>query len=470
MRMRHTEQVKKPVLCVASFFPPDATSGTHRTRAVVRYLPSYGWRPVVVTQRLATDTVQDPSLLEDLPEDLVVYRTAAPNLLAWATGARGWLRRAVGGRAPGRPGGAAATAPAPGPCGPPRRGWLDWASWWIQIPDMMIGWLPLGAAVAYRAARRHGCRAIYSTAPQWSTHLIALLIKRLTGLRWVADFRDPWRSSPWRTIPYASVDHYDGWLEGRVLREADWVVCNTGAARDDFARRFPGLAGKFIAVPNGFDPEDYADLQPRRPAGRDQLVLSHAGVFYGRRRPQPTFEALRLLRERGLAPAELCLQLLGCPEYEGRRLTAIAAEYGVQDLVTVRGEVPHRQALELMRGSDVQLLVGFNGTGAHLQVPAKLFEYFGVGRPVLALAPRQSAIAESLSSSGVDHEVCDPENPEDIAAALLRLAQRRHDAPRPGAAGDGPITQFYRREQVGRIAGLLAEAAPTRPSATPERR
>src|SRR5438874_7361697 len=100
--------------------------------------------------------------------------------------------------------------------------------------------------------------------------------------------------------------------------------------------------------------------------------------------------------------------MVGNPTYDGKRLYTIAAEHGVRDLVLVRGEVAHRQALELMRGSDIQILVGFQGAGAELQVPAKLFEYLGVGQPVLALAPRQSAIAEMLKLSGGHGEVCDP--------------------------------------------------------------
>src|SRR5207237_5324336 len=168
---------------------------------------------------------------------------------------------------------------------------------------------------------------------------------------------------------------------------ADWVVCNTGPVRDDFVRRYPELTPKFVTVPNGFDPEDFADLKAQRPVGIEKLVVTHAGWFYGKRRPEPIFQALRQLRDHGFPSAQWCLQLVGSPTYDGRELMAIAAECGVAEMVLCRGEVSHRTALELMRGSDIQLLVGFNGAGADLQVPAQLFEYLGVGQPVLALAP-----------------------------------------------------------------------------------
>jgi hypothetical protein len=130
-------------------------------------------------------------------------------------------------------------------------------------------------------------------------------------------------------------------------------------------------------------------------------------------------------------------------------------------MVLVRGEVSHQQSLEILRGSDLLLLVGFAGPGAEFQVPGKLFEYLGVGRPVLALAPQDSAIADIMARSGARGEVCDPDNPVQILAAIRHIASSE----REGGNGSQPtggldsLTQFTRREQVGRIAELLRSAA-----------
>lgn len=447
--------VKKSVLCLATYFPPQATTGAHRTRALARYLPAHGWRPIVVSPQLNRGALQDPALLQGLPQDLIVYRTPSLDLLSLGTSFRDQLKRFFG-RTSSAPGGTA-TQSSPAEQRPISQGWADWASWWLQIPDQTTGWLPYGISTAQRAVRRHRCQAIYSSAPQWTSHLIALVIKRLTRLPWVADFRDPWRSSPFRKIPWRAVDRFDAWLERRVVHDADWVVCNTNPVRADFARRYPEFAPKFITVPNGFDPEDFAELAEQRPIGTDKLLLTHAGCFYGKRRPEPLFRALGLLRDRTSAARPPSLQLVGHTMCDDTALTTLAARCGVAELVLVRGEVPHRQALELMRGSDIQLLIGFSGAGAELQVPAKLFEYLGVGRPVLALAPRQSAIADILSQSGADAEICEPEDVGEIASAIARLEARRAAA-RDGSSAtqNASITQFHRREQVGRIAALLA--------------
>src|SRR5262249_30350113 len=141
---------------------------------------------------------------------------------------------------------------------------------------------------------------------------------------------------------------------------------------------------------------------------------------------------------------------------EGRRLTDIAADYDVADMVFVHGMVPHRRSLEILLGSDIQVLVGFPPPKADLQVPGKLFEYMGVGRPVLALAPQESAIADVMSKSGITGEVCDPDDPEKIAQAIRRLASLRgKPAAKPNHTNTSSLLQFTRRDQVRRIAQLL---------------
>ncbi len=447
----------KSLICIAYYFPPIAVSGSHRTRAIVKHLPCHGWRSVVVTVREKPGSSNDPALLLGLPKDLIVYRTYGPNLLALANKTRYGVKRLVRPFSP-------STASRPSPSstdsdGESERNWIDWASWWLQIPDQAVGWLPFGLATALHAIHRHHGCALYSSAPYWTTHLIGLLAKRVSGLPWVADFRDPWRANPFRQLSYPSVDRFDAWLERQVVEHADRVVCNSDFVREDFIRRYPDRVDRFATIPNGFDPEDYTSIEPRREAGPDRLVLTHAGEFYGPRRPAPIFQALRCLQDQRRLSRVPCLQLLGSPTFEGRSLQSIATDHGVEDRVMVKGQVSHQQTLEALRGSDIQLLVGFNGEGSELQVPAKLFEYLAVGRPILALAPERSAIANVLEQAGVPSEICDPNEPAAIADAIARmdleLNLKSDVQSRPVGRS---ITRFHRREQVSQLAELLQSA------------
>jgi len=441
--------MKKTVVCVACSFPPSSVSGSHRTRAVVRYLPSFGWRPIVVAPQLSPEEGRDDSLLVGLPPNLVVYRTRAPQLLSWGNRMRGRIRRLL--RSSGEQGDSPRTKP---PSGGERRDWIDWASWWLQMPDLSSGWLPWGVAAALDALNRYRGVAVYSSAPHWTAHLVGWLASRIGNRPWIADFRDPWRGNPFRKLPYESLNRLDCWLERQVVEGADRVICNSRQVQADFEGRYPHLNGRFTTIPNGFDPEDYAGLLEDRPVGRDCLLLTHAGLFYGPRRPHALLEAVRLLGEQGVGGRPIRIQLIGPRTYEGRPLESIAADFGVASRVLVRGEVPHRRVLEALAGSDALLLVGFSGQGAELQVPGKLFEYLGVGRPILALAPREGAIADVLGQSAAPSELCDPDDPREVAEAIRRLAEKLGQT-----AGDTAEptrnSRFHRREQVARMAELL---------------
>src|SRR3954452_9300935 len=70
----------RSVLYLAYFFPPRGGAAVQRSLKFARYLPQFGWRPLVVANGgLVRDTatqVQDPTLLRELPPDAVVRYTS----------------------------------------------------------------------------------------------------------------------------------------------------------------------------------------------------------------------------------------------------------------------------------------------------------------------------------------------------------------------------------------------------------
>lgn len=450
-------ETRKTVLCVAYVFPPVSETGAHRTRAVVRHLPEFGWESVVVTADADLSLRRDPYLLQGLPEGLTVYQTAAPSVLGTASRIWSRIRRLAYPRM-AVPAVQTLSSSDPSRSAKVRRGLIDWASRWLQVPDLAIGWLPYGVRTAVAAAKRHHCEAIYTSAPPFTAHLIGLLTKGLTGLPWIADFRDPWTANPFRTIPYRSVSRYDSWLERLVVHNADWIICNCEPVREEFESRFPNRVGRFITITNGYEPDDFEGLQPHRPADNGKLLLTHTGFFYGPRRPHSLFEALQILDKRDATKGRIVLQLAGPSTYEGEPLINIARRFGVDHMVIVRGQVSHREALELLCGSDIQVAVGFKGPGAELQVPAKLFEYLGSGKPILAIAPKRSTIANVLANSGAVNERCEPDNPDEIASAIVRLSHLSDGRRRSPIGCSNSNSSFIRRRQVRLIASLLDES------------
>ena len=147
--------VVKRVLMVAYHFPPmSVSSGIQRTLRFAQYLPEFNWEPVVLTAHPRVYSGVSPASLAEVPPRLQVRRAFALDAARHLS-----LRGAY-----------------PQWLAVPDR----WSSWWL-------GAVPAGLALA----RQWKFDVIWSTYPIATAHLIAYTLHRLTGIPWVADFRDP---------------------------------------------------------------------------------------------------------------------------------------------------------------------------------------------------------------------------------------------------------------------------------------
>ena len=100
------------------------------------------------------------------------------------------------------------------------------------------------------------------------------------------------------------------------------------------------------------------------------------------------------------------------------------------------------------------LLLLLDTPGRRAGVPAKLYEYIGAGRPILALAEPESDVAWVLRESGVAHRVAPPLDPEAIRRALTELLQDPATVRCPGR--HQPVQpRFTRKHLAGELAALL---------------
>ncbi len=447
-------------LCVAYAFPPINRSGTHRTLGFVRHLDSLGWDATVLTVDPGDEPV-DAGLLDRVPESTEVIQSLWTDLIAQAKrmlclgrsqerasdfprDAARYDQTVISGTArDGKPGGV-----------------KEWVSRLLITPDSRLGWLGPATRRGMAAIRRRRPEVIYSTSPYMTAHLIAARLARRTGVPWVADFRDPWCDNPFRSLGFTSLRRWDEWLERRTLRRAAHVVCTTSTMRDRFAERLPFVREKSSVITNGFDAELLTGLTPTRVAPVEDLVLTHCGQFYGPRRPQVWFDALRrVLDQPSDRPRRIHLQLLGPDSYEGRPLMELAADAGVAEHVHVSGSKSHREALSHMAGSDVLLLAGSSGVGSDLQVPNKLFEYLAVRRPIIAAVSANSPVVGILREAGAEASVCDPEDALGIAEAIENLSESH--SPDPAQAWDG-VSRFDRANRARELAAIFQHVSQSK--------
>jgi glycosyltransferase involved in cell wall biosynthesis len=332
-------------LALAYFFPPLGGGGVQRTLKHVKYLPDEGFETIVLTTRFGWSPTRDPTLSSEIPAGTVVIRAPELPLQVIKWGVHGLLRRA---RLPTS------------------------ATNYIGWPDEMVGWVPGATWHALKAIRRYRPDVLYSTSSPVSAHLVALIVHRVTGIPWVADFRDAWTRNPQGEPLSKPLGHLSAAMERAVVGRAQYlVVVDESVELLGIEHEDPRL----VVIRNGVDPEDMAPTSARTPGER--FRISYVGALYGERNAAPVFAALRALIGRGVFSAEeIEVRLVG------HRATDTDAHFdGVP--VSTQGYVDHRAAVAEMVAADVLL---FYAPASNRGSSGKIYEYLASGRPILCVA------------------------------------------------------------------------------------
>lgn len=419
----------KHVLMIVPFFPPMGGGGVYRSLSFVRHLPSHGWRTTVVAPRGDAFWIRDESLVAKIPPECRVVRTST-----WS--GQGVLSATRAKREPSQTRSSRRFALA-------RR-----AGSALLVPDTYLGWYPFALRAALHEAHTTQFDAVYSTSPPETSHLVGDAVRARTGLPWVADFRDPWMNLRLLDPPSALHARLHRAMEARVCAHASAVVVTTRWHESLLRREAP--QARVERVPNGYDGDDTRSVAMLSPGARPMRFV-HAGMLTQKRSAVPFLEALAVFFERRPeARSEVEVEFVGAREDENERA---AARLSLSDRVRFRASLPHDEVLRLERQAHVLLLIKHADSRYDGLVPGKLYEYVGLARPVLALAPagEARALVESLRRG----ETAEPTDVADIARKIDVLYGRYRDGSLDRAYDLSPVPDLERSRQAGELARIL---------------
>jgi len=287
------------------------------------------------------------------------------------------------------------------------------------LPDDRQGFIIPAARAATNYLRGDGMDILYTSGPPFSDHLVGLLLRRCRRFRWVLEFRDPWtgeNSKPW-FVRARFTDRIERWAENQCLLKCDGIVAVTRAYADVLTERYGDRITEKLAVVRNGVPHTFPPVQ----SDRSTFRIVHAGSFYLGRDPKPFLRAVAALHQSGrLGPRHLDVRLVGdCRHFNGEPIAPEVERLGLTDSVTFTDWLPHDETLRLMQSSDVLLLLAQRQP---LSVPNKLFEYLGIGKPILAITDESSETAQLLRDVGGHFIVGERRGPEEILEALDALA------------------------------------------------
>jgi len=410
----------KRALILTYYWPPAGGPGVQRWLKFTKYLSEFGWESVVLTVQDGTYSAIDNELEKEIPLDIVVHKTRSRDPFRFYNMLKGKKDGSV----------SVALININ-----KKRSLVDRLAMYIRsncfIPDGRKGWVPFAYREALNIIRDETIDLIVTTGPPHSTHLAGLKLKRKTGIKWLADLRDPWTTVYYNDMlpRTARTRRIDKKFEDDVLSAADMVTVVSPGMQKEFSDRNPRVK----VVMNGFDMEDMSKgVTELGSEGERVFSLTYTGNFKPNQHVPEVWDGIiELIEEYPGFARDFKLRFVGnvdasVPEYFSDR--------DLEDTVELTGYISHAEVTKIMTGSTALLFVVPQSRNNKLIITGKLFEYLASGSPVLSVGPVDGDASAILTDTGREAMVSYADK-QTFKEQLFQLYQRWKE-------GNGTLSQL----------------------------
>ena len=341
----------KRVLVIAYYFPPLGMGGVRRVVNFCRYLPEFGWNPLVLTVKPIRYFTYDPELMKEIECEVQRSESADPLRIMRILNIGKEFDNI--------------------------RSRSQELSNFLFIPDNKIGWLPFAVSKGIQMIK--DVDVILATAPPYTGLLIGCMLKRINGVPLVVEFRDPWPYWSYATLFHKRVNE---WLKRRVLNLSDAIISVNEPIKASLWSLVSGLKSQVTVIPSGWSPEvmtspDDFRFETEKP---DKFTIVYTGSFIPPRTPVYFLKALSgLISEGKIKPNDIRVELIGFSQGE-----TIIKELELEEIVRVESYRPHRYCVERLKKADLLWVMIDEVEKAST---GKIGEYLGARKPILATVP-----------------------------------------------------------------------------------
>lgn len=382
----------KKILIITYYWPPAGGPGVQRWLKFAKYLPEFGWKPIIYTPENPSYPLLDESLMKDVPADLEIVRTKIwePYQLAEKLNKSNKKFKAgqfdVG----------------------QNQSWKSKLSIWVRgnffIPDARVFWVKPSTQFLEKYLQKNKIETVVTTGPPHSMHLIGLnLKKKFPELKWIADFRDPWTEiSYYKHLKLTNrSDKKHRFLESEVFKNADITLATSYTDAENFRKN----GANAFCITNGFDETDSntQTLQPSNPQTltpsnpQTKFTLSYIGVLEQLRNPENLWNALDNLVKTNADFAEN-FRLKFAGRIDDKILNTIENSRLNNNVLNL-GYLSHDKAVSEMSGSDLLLMTNFPNKSSKGIIPGKIFEYLATGKLIISFGPDHADVAKILDET-----------------------------------------------------------------------
>lgn len=434
----------KKILIITYYWPPAGGPGVQRWLKFAKYLPEFGWTPIIFTPENPSYPLIDESLMKDVPQDLEIIKTKIwePYQLAEKLNKSNKKFKAgqfdVGNN----------------------QSWKSKLSIWVRgnffIPDARVFWVQPSVKFLEQYLKINKIDVVVTSGPPHSLHLIGLQLKnKFPDIKWIADFRDPWTEiSYYKHLKLTNKsDKKHRQLESDVFKNADITLATSYTDAENFRKN----GANAVCITNGFDQSDSpkTSKDPNTPTlklsnSQTKFTLSYIGVLEQLRNPENLWKSLDDLVESNADFAEnFRLKFVG--RIDDKILNFIENS-GLKNHIDNLGYLSHNKAIDEMANSSMLLITNFPNESSKGIIPGKIFEYLATGKQIISFGPNGADVSKILdeTNAGKHFSYQDSE-------AIKNFILEKFDLWKSGNLQEnkGNIEQFSRRNLTQQLSGIL---------------
>ena len=415
---------------ITYYWPPAGGSGVQRWLKFVKYLPSFDVTPVVYTVKDPDYAIEDESLLSEVSSDVQVIRESI------------WEPNSILSKFNPKEQQKSAGFIDPNPSFLGRQ--IQYVRANFFIPDARKFWIKPSVKKLTPFVLENDIDVVITTGPPHSLHIIGAELKKRTGVKWLADFRDPWTNIDYfHSLPLtqkAKERHCQ--LETMVLEQADAVTVVGKSMKEEFSDRNDHVN----VLTNGFDETSQAEevfLDKK-------FSICHIGMMNADRNPLILWQALQELSEESADfKKDLVVKLIGKCDQE---VYQSVSDFGLTNHVSFVAYVPHKDVMRFQRSAQVLLLAVNNVPSSKSLITGKIFEYLQSQRPVVGIGPVDGDFAAILNETGAG-QVVDFEDLVSLKELISKYYRLYRSGKLKGEARN--IDRYHRKHLSKDLAGIL---------------
>ncbi|MGV8814137.1 MAG: glycosyltransferase [Gelidibacter sp.] len=372
--------MQKKVLIITYYWPPAGGPGVQRWLKFVKYLPNYGIHPVVYVPENPSYPMLDDTLMTEVPKDVTILKQPIKEPYRFAEFLSKKSSKTI----------SSGVIPKE-----QKQSLIQQLMLYVRgnyfIPDARKAWVKPSVRYLSEYIQKENIKIVITTGPPHSLHLIGLHLKAQLGIKWIADFRDPWTTIGYhkklKLSANAAKKHED--LEVKVLTTADHIIVTSENTKKEFATK---SKQSISIITNGYD---YQQLP--KTIKDQKFSVAHIGSLLSERNPKLLWKVLgELIQENEDFSQEFVLRLIGVVSDDV--LNEINKFIPAKNIDIV-GYVSHKEALMYQRQSQVLLMIEIDSEETKAIIPGKLFEYMVAEMPIISLGPKGSDVENIIKST-----------------------------------------------------------------------